>query len=181
MVDLVSKSACSDHLPHTCGPVRMEEVDLGRMTALVAFTPHKPELAKALSNAYGLAMPEPGETTETNGTRLIWFGKDQVLLVGADPAQALDQIAAVSDQSDGWACVQLSGHGAADVLARLVPIDLRPVSFAPNQTARTLIGHMSGSVTCLGPDRYLLMVFRSMAGTLVHDVSEAMDTVVARQ
>jgi len=38
---------------------------------------------------------------------------------------------AVVDQSDGWAALRVTGAGAVDVLARLVPVDLRPQVFRP--------------------------------------------------
>jgi sarcosine oxidase subunit gamma len=57
---------------------------------------------------------------------------------------------------------------------------LREASFKRGHAARSLIGHMHGSVVRLGEDRFLLMVFRSMAATLVHEVVEAMEIVTAR-
>ena len=42
--------------------------------------------------------------------------------------QALDR--------DGWACVRLDGSAAEDVLARLVPVDLRGSVFKRGHTAR---------------------------------------------
>ena len=90
------------------------------------------------------------------------------------------EVAALVDQSDAWAVVRLEGEGAEDVLARLVPVDLRLVSFPMGATARSKIGHMSGSVTRVGEDAFWLMVFRSMAETLVHDLKSAMEAVAAR-
>ncbi|MEL7025720.1 MAG: sarcosine oxidase subunit gamma family protein, partial [Pseudomonadota bacterium] len=104
-------------------------------------------------------------------------GPNQALVFGnVAPSAGL----AVIDQSDAWAMARVEGVGARDVLARLTPLDLRPSTFAAGQTARTMIGHMTGQVTALGPETYELMVFRSMAGTLVHDLKRAMGFVAGR-
>jgi sarcosine oxidase subunit gamma len=39
---------------------------------------------------------------------------------------------------------------------------------------------MTGAVTRIGADVFLLMVFRSMAGTLLHDLERAMASVASR-
>ena len=67
-----------------------------------------------------------------------------------------------------------------DILARLVPIDLRDQAFPDGAAARTLFGHMTAVLMRLGPEHYEVMVFRSMAGTLAHDLKDAMESVAAR-
>lgn len=86
--------------------------------------------------------------------------------------------ARATDQSDAWAVVTLSGPGATDALARLATLNLR--AMAMGQATRSPIGHMPGHITCLGPDAWRLMVFRSMAATLVREVTHAMHQVHAR-
>ena len=65
-------------------------------------------------------------------------------------------------------------------MARLVPVDLRTQAFGVGATCRTLVGHMSSSITRIEKDRLLIMVFRSMAETLVAELKEAMEAVVDR-
>ena len=45
---------------------------------------------------------------------------------------------------------------------------------------RTLLGHMTASITRVDATTYDLMVFRSMAQTLVHDLTRAMKGIAAR-
>ena len=71
--------------------------------------------------------------------------------------------------------------GLEPVLARLTPIDLRDSAFPKGATARTVIGHMTGSITRTGADTYAIMVFRSMAKTAVHELERAMRGVAARK
>jgi heterotetrameric sarcosine oxidase gamma subunit len=71
----------------------------------------------------------------------VWTGPDQAFLIGA-PAPDLTGLAAVTDQSGGWAALQLQGPGAEAVLMRLFPLDLRARAFAPGHAARAPLGHM---------------------------------------
>ena len=86
----------------------------------------------------------------------------------------------MTDQSDAWTCMTLEGKGAQDVLARLVPVDVRGHTFKTGHTVRSLVQHMNASITRTGDDSFLVMVFRSMAKTLQHDLETAMESIAAR-
>lgn len=178
MAELRVTSPCEGLLPLSIGNMSVTEEDLGQLTLI---SPYKDgDLTAPFKDAHGIAWPAPNRATGKAGARAIWFGRSQVLLAGPQPVSDLADQAALVDQSDGWACVRLEGASARDVLARLVPIDVRPGVFKRGHTARTQIMHMHGSVTRIGETTYLLMVFRSMARTLVHDVKSTMEAVAAR-
>jgi sarcosine oxidase subunit gamma len=179
VVELTAKTPCAGLLPLTVGTVAATETELGVLTALSPLG-DAAGLGEALKAAHGMAAPKPGRATGRDGARCLWFGRDTMLLAGPAPDKGLSDHAAVVDQSDGWACVTLSGAGAIDVLARLVPIDLREGSFKRGHSARTMVQHMTASITRTGPDTFLILVFRSMGGTLVHDLKAAMEAVAAR-
>lgn len=180
MVDLKAQTPVAGLLPLHVGTVSLEEVDLGQVHALSPFGDTS-LVAEVLERAHGLAWPKPGRATGKAGARAIWFGRDDVLLAGPAPHGDLARDAAVVDQSDGWAAVRISGEDAVDVLARLVPIDLRESTFKRGHTARTMVQHMNASITRTGPQALLVLVMRSMAGTLVHDLKSAMEAVAARR
>jgi sarcosine oxidase subunit gamma len=127
-----------------------------------------------------VALPAPNRATGKDGARALWFGRDMALLMGPVPDPALVRYAALTDQSDAWAVVQLEGKGARDVLARLTPLDLRPDVFETGHTARSDLQHMMVSITRVGEEAYMIMVFRGFAETLVHDLKTAMQGVAAR-
>ena len=178
MVDLVAESPLGGMADKTIGTVTLAEVDLGTLTSIAPFK--GAVIGAAFKDAHGMAWPAPGRATGKAGARAIWFGRDMVLLAGPEPDAALNAYAAMTLQSDAWACVTLSGTDVEAVLARLVPLDLSAEVFKRGHTARTMIQHMNGSVTRIGADTFLLMVFRSMAGTLLHDLARAMESVAAR-
>ncbi len=175
---LTPTTPCGAMLPLRIGTLTLSEVDPGHLTAMA---PRQGgALGAALSAAHGLDLPGPGRATGTDAARAIWFGRAHVLLMGPAPDPSLAAQAALTDISDGWAVVRLEGAGAAAVLARLTPIDLRPTVFPPGQTARTEVFHMQAAITRLADDAFLIMVFRSMSQTLVHDLRTAMEGVAAR-
>ncbi|MFV0359621.1 sarcosine oxidase subunit gamma [Tropicimonas sp.] len=166
-------------LDTTHGSARLRSVVLTPVTWIAPFPGHGAALSEVLRAAFGFGFPEPGEAFSAASARLIWSGREQALLVGAPPDPSLATHAAVIDQSDGWAAFELTGPRAEDVLARLTPLDLRPVAFAPGQTARSLLGHMNAQITSIGSG-YEFLLMRSMAQTAAHELQEAMRSVAAR-
>lgn len=180
MADLVAKTPLDSMGPKTIGTVTVTEVDLGALTSIAPFAGQAKTLGAAFKAAHGMAWPAPLRATGKDGARAIWFGKDMVLLAGPAPDPGLGAHAALTDQSDAWSAVQLSGADVEAVLARVVPVDISAANFKRGHTARTQIQHMNGSLTRIGADSFLLMVFRSMAGTLLHDLERAMESVASR-
>ena len=181
MTDLIAISPCGGFDPLSIGTVTLSETDPGTLTGIAAYDGQDKPLSAALKSVHGMAAPAPGRATGKEGARALWFGHRMILLQGPAPDAGLGQYAALTDQSDGWAVMRLEGADAADVLARLTPIDLRESQFKRGHTARTELAHMMASITRLGPQSYQIMVFRSLANTLVHDLKTAMKSVAARQ
>jgi len=130
--------------------------------------------------AYGLGVPKPNRVLSKGGVRAVWFGRNQLLLMGVDPDAGLAAHAALVDQSDGWCAVALEGAGSVDVLARLVPVDLRAGVFKGGHCVKTQLAHMNVSITRTGAEGFMILVFRSMASTLMHELERAMRGVAAR-
>lgn len=180
MADLIARLPYEGVLPLTIGAVTLDHEDLGALTSLAPFKGRKAALNDALKAAHDLSLPAPLRSSGKAGARVLWFGRSHYLLAGPEPDASLGQVAALTDQSDAWCVVRLSGAGAVDALARLVPVDLRPAVFKRGHTVRTQVQHMSASITRVGDDGFVILVFRSMAKTLVHDLQTAMEAVAAR-
>lgn len=180
MAELIARSPCEGVLPLEIGGRRLEAEDLGALTSLGVFKGREEALRDALKSAHGLGLPGPNRATGKAGARAIWFGRAHILLAGPSPDAALAKYAALTDQSDAWAAVTLSGDGAEAVLARLVPVDLRRAAFKRGHSVRTQLMHLSASITRTGDSAFLILAFRSIAETLVHDLKTAMEAVAAR-
>lgn len=180
MVELKPETPFAGLLPIAQGAARLDEIDLGHLTSLAPFKGQQNALSKALKKAHGVVYPEPNTTDATETARALWFGRDMALLAGPIADAGLRTHAALTDQTDAWAAARLSGPASEDVLARVSPVDLRAARFAEGATVRTLINHMNGSITRTGSDAFFILVFRSMAQTLVQELTEAMEAVAAR-
>ncbi|MEP2782973.1 MAG: sarcosine oxidase subunit gamma [Pseudoruegeria sp.] len=180
MAELIAKTPCGDFLPVTRGALELKEAEPVSMTALARFDNQDAATDKILSEAHGVGFPAPGQCTRQGNVRALWFGPDQAMLIGPAPAASLRDCCAVTDQSDAWCRVHLTGEGAEQVLARLVPIDLRLSTFGIGAVARTEVFHMAAVISRLSDAVFEIMVFRSMAETLVHDLDVAMKSVRAQ-
>ena len=181
MVDLIASRAAAGLVPVRTGALSLTGPELGALTSVSPRRGAEFALKDALQHAHGLGWPAPNRSTGNHGARLVWFGHAHALLIGPQPAPQLADHAALTDQSDAWVALQLAGAGGEDVLARLVPVDLRAAPFPPGHTARTLLGHANVSITRTGENCFLILGFRSMAKTLVHELEIAMAAVTARK
>lgn len=157
--------------PIEAGDLRVVEVPSNGLWSVM---PHRGREADALA----MGFPEAGRTREADGRLAVWFGLRQVLVTGPRP-EGLDGAAAVVDQSDAWLWLRIEGPGADAMLARLVPIDLRPGAFGEGASARTLMGHVSVGVL-RRRDAIEVLAPRSMAATAAHELARAMRAVAAR-
>jgi sarcosine oxidase subunit gamma len=57
-------------------------------------------------------------------------------------ARAMGDLASVSDQTDAYAVLRLSGPGVREILCKLVSIDVHPRAFQANAVAVTAAGHV---------------------------------------
>lgn len=178
MLDLKAKSACDGLLPVSYGPFTLTELVPAALTSIAPFKGQKGSVTDLLQKTFGIGLPEIGKATDNGEVKAIWFGQGQYLLTAPAPDGIAD-IAAVTDQTDAWATVLLTGDGVAEVLARLVPVDMRPTAFPEGSAVRTLLGHMTVSITRDGAG-YRIMAFRSMAVTLAHEIAGAMEAVAVR-
>ncbi|MEO0485232.1 MAG: sarcosine oxidase subunit gamma [Pseudomonadota bacterium] len=166
MVRLIARSAAQDLLPIEGPGVRVEEAAFAPLTSLAG------DIGGALKAAHGLDLPAPGQVASDGVRHCLWFGRAHWMLIGVEGDAPF--AGTVTDQSDAWCRVVMSGARAAEALSYLTPIDLRDGAFPVGVLARTQIKHLNASIWRREAKVYELMAFRSMAVTLVHDLKEAM-------
>lgn len=163
MINLIAKTPLWGHTPVALAGVTLAEVDLGQVTSVAPFGAVQ-------------GFPAPNCVLADGAARLVWAGRGQAFLIGG-PANKWADTAALSDQSDAWACLSITGAGAVDVLARLVPIDLRALGIGG--CARSCLGHMAAIFIAVSGG-FEVMVPRSMAKTAWHEIESAMRMRAAR-
>ena len=179
MVDLYKTPAAASALPLEIGTVYAEEVETS-LFLVAPFDKKSRQAAAVLYAEMGMQWPETHKLRRTGASYAFWFDHAHIALMGIQPPVKILQYAAVTDISDGWCVVDISGPNVRDVLVRVTPLDMRVKSFKMGMTQRSMLMHMQASISCFGKSKFRLMVFRSMARTLVHDLVIAMESVAAR-
>ncbi len=180
MVDLIAKTPTQGLLPITAAGATLFEATPAFITSVMPFAGQQKALAAALKSIHDLSLPAPGRSAGKAALRVLWSGRGQYFLVGDRPADpTLAAQAALTDQTDGWAVMSLESDNAADVLARLCPLDLRAEHFKRGHTARTELAHMMSVITRTTKG-FEIMVMRSFAKTAVHNLEDAMKSVAAQ-
>lgn len=176
MAELLAKEAWAGQAAMTRAGLALAPLEDRPIWSVALF----PGGAGAVVQALGQGLPAPNTWAAAGAARLVWTGRDQAFLMGAEPPDGLAEVAAVTDQSGGWAGVSLSGPGGPEALARLVPVDLRPAAFPEGAAIRAPVNHMSAVILRTGPETVEIWVFRSMARTLWHEMTEVLDRFEAR-
>lgn len=178
MLELATRSAFHA-LPQGRGLTVTAEDGLG-IAMVQALAGRKAQQSTRLSAATGLQLPEGPRVSHAGDLAALGIGPARWLVLSEEAANGLaPRLAAaiggagvVNDQSDGYAVLRLAGPACLAVLARGVNIDLHPTAFPVGAVAATGIAHL-GVIVWRAPDAdgapvFMLAVFRSMAGSLVH-------------
>ncbi|WP_322895150.1 MULTISPECIES: sarcosine oxidase subunit gamma [unclassified Yoonia] len=177
MARLIALGPFADLLPVQIGSVTCTDVTRDVLWSVAPYRGQQDAVSTQMQAQIGVGLPDVNRRSIVGDVMCQWIAHDQWLVTAP---VALDGLAAVTDQSDGWAELEIAGDQVAAVLARLVPLDLRTHVFAVNHTARSLLGQMPVSITRTGAQAFEIMVMRSMAASLVDALTSAMSGVAAR-
>ena len=150
------------------------------LATLIAVKGRTDALRQVLDERFNWSLPDTGTTSLKGERGLVWSGPDQWLALFetrremAGLVQALQGLAAVTDQSDARAIVRVSGPDAWAFLAKGLAIDLHPRAFQPGQVAVTALAHMGAQVWQRDAvPTYDLAVARSSTGSVWSWMSHA--------
>lgn len=176
MPNLIAKSALSGQAPLVLVGTTLAELVPERITSVA---PLKGQSLDKAMKILGLSFPAPNRFVEAAGAMIVWTGREQAFLIGAS-GEGLTGLAALTDQTDGWAVLTLQGPKAEAALMRLYPLDLRLAQFGVGRAARAPLNHMSSVLMRTGAEGFTVMVFRSMARTAWHEIETALKALAAR-
>ena len=166
-----------------CGVIAVERCDLGIATVL-ARKQRLPELAGQVRACFNLELPLGPRRAANNNVAFCGLGPRTWLAVreAGDGAFAsslrrrIGEFAAVSDQSDAYAVLRLTGPKVREALAKGVPLDLHATAFGVNDVAATVIAHIGATIWRVedgldGAPTFEIAVFRSLANSVWHWLS----------
>lgn len=118
------------------------------LASLLAGGRRRCDLASRISARFGIELPESSCRRQHAGIAFAGLAPDAWLASAANPefVEELRAVAgeagSVSEQTDGYAVVQLEGPRAREVLGGLAPVDLHPRKFPVGAVACTRIAHI---------------------------------------
>lgn len=128
-------------------------------------------LSAALQDVAGLTMPAMRQVAVAGDHALAWMSPDEVLLMlpyaaAPDMTERLQNalantFATVANVSDARAVFHIAGPRAAEVLAKLCPVDTRALH--PGEIRRTRAAQVACAIWSPEPGVFVLICFRSVA------------------
>ncbi len=148
------------------GPgVRLRERPLASLWLIAAWPERLAETGAAAAKAAGVdAAPGPGASATGEGGSLLRIEPLKWLLVSEDEIArpALDAAdGTVLDLNHARTVIHVSGPNALDLMARVVPLDLRPAAFPEGSVANTGLHHVGVTIVARdgGFDIFVLRSF----------------------
>jgi len=158
--------------------VTLREVTGCALAELTALKGQKEALATVIVTSFGIALPAANKTASKDGVTFVSVGPGKWLVTGEGAAghvliakleKAAGSLAAIIDQSDARALVEISGEKARAALAKGVMIDLDPAAFRTGDAATSFAVQFWITLWQTHDEpTYRLAVFRSMGRDLLH-------------
>jgi sarcosine oxidase subunit gamma len=139
----------------------------------------------ALRAGFGCVAPAANRFTSGKAAGEAWHfisaGPRQVFIVApmGSSVSALETVAALTDQTDGWISIRMEGEAAREVLSRLCGVDFHPAVFQAGHSARAPFEGMLAVVCCedVAAGSYRVLFQRSSARSFVAHVAHAATSV----
>jgi heterotetrameric sarcosine oxidase gamma subunit len=104
-------------------------------------------LAQRVRERFGIELPNGPRRMSEGTVSFAGTGRGAWLAVcenggngfATSLRETIGDLAAISDQSDGYAVLRLAGPRVRDTLAKLVPVDIHPRAFRPGDVAGTVV------------------------------------------
>ena len=133
-----------------------------------------------INRGFNANLPAPTRAVEIANGHIIASARDQVFICQKTTPEHLiataqkhcGTSASITDQSDAWARLEITGKFCAPVMERLCAIDTRRDAFPPLSVARTSIDHISTIIMRLPArtDHFVLLTPHSSAESLTHSI-----------
>jgi sarcosine oxidase subunit gamma len=143
-------------------------------------------LAARLKEGFGIDLPRTPRRVAHGGVALAGVGPGAWLATAEDGGnafaaslrKALAGVAAVIDQTDGYAVLRVSGPKVRETLAKGLPLDLHGHAFRAGDVAVSSVSHVGTTLWRLADDAgglavFEIVVFRSLSESFWHWLSES--------
>lgn len=170
------------------GDISIREISHKSLISLAVPLNGATTFASTVKDTYGLTIPKTGaaKTSKSSDVCLMGMQPDQYFLMfensDIEPLKAIPKgladVAYVTDQSDSFVFLQVSGPRSREALERICPIDIHADAFKLNAVARTSMEHLGTVIMRDGKDSFLLLSASSSAESLLHAVETSIKNVL---
>lgn len=178
----LSARSTLDGYQRTFDNVMLEEISDLAIVSISAPLGEETALREAVDKKLGVKWPTIGTSTlGSNGHRLLGLQEDMIFAVFPHPTHMpeisiqtkLDTNCYVTDQSNAWVVVAISGADSFTALERICPLDLSSKAFPVCCTLQTTMEHIGVTVSKQSEDCFWLFAATSYAGSLCHTLETA--------
>lgn len=169
------------------GDFRLDVVPALALASVAARSRKGGDAAARLADVLGTDLPLPGAWTRGAEHTAFWTGRDQWMIaadhetherLAAELKSVLGDTASVTEQNDGWICLDVTGPDLPGVFERLMHADT--AALQKGAALRTVIEHIGCFVLCLETNRhYRLLAGRSYGRSLFHALREGLRSTAA--
>ena len=152
---------------------------------------HKTTLKKHIQEAYKTELPEVGKFTVSavDNTHILGLQLEQNFLLFensdvyangnavAHIQEKTKDAAYLSDQSDSWTMLTISGENVRSALERICPIDLHPPTFSTFSVTRTAMEYLAVIIMQTGENEFVLFSPLSSADSFLHMILTSVENV----
>ncbi|NOD36181.1 MULTISPECIES: sarcosine oxidase subunit gamma [unclassified Ruegeria] len=157
MRDFVAKTALGGIEPRkdVIGSLTLQERDDIALASISARLGQEEALKARLETVCSVVAPKPGRSEQGENRSLHWLGADQYLceealsgplVLARRLVDELAGVASVTDQTDAFVRMDVSGQGVVDLLQRLTVLDVEQM--LAGAFSRTAIHHVGCLLRC---------------------------------
>ena len=159
------------------GSISLHEINDYSLVSLAIPQDTTKTFAKIIKDEFGVGMPTSVMSKTNKKMRLLMTQPDQIFSIipqvddpEKDLSKTIGNAAYITDQTDAWVILEISGVTSRTALERICQVDLDPNIFKLNAMARTTMEHMATIIIRTDVDTFLLMSASSSAKSFLHAV-----------
>ena len=159
------------------GTIRLREISNQSLIAMAIPLGEETKFKNSIKNIFGLKMSSPNKSVKNKDTRIFSTQPDQIFVLTKrtdDPEKSMaieiGKSAYITDQTDAWVILEISGSSSREALERICQLDLDKEIFQLDSMARASMEHMSAIIIRKADDTFYLMSASSSAKSFLHAV-----------
>ncbi len=141
----------------------------------------------AIARAFKSKMPNPGKSVISKDYKLrilrlspdqifLYFGSQDIIQIKTN-LKVLEKSFYITEQSDAWSGIKVSGQNVISCLERICPINLAIDAFGINCFARTVMEHLNTIIIRTKKNEFELFSASSSAQSFLHAVKASAQNI----